>query len=114
QTLSFASLLVVGALASLAAENVAVPIVAPIGTLIFTQLLTNRQALYADYIKSAFAQHAFDWLYYLLPKPTEMDAAASAFIQSATVPTAWPVWTTGLFTIATLALTLRLLERKSF
>jgi len=114
QTLSFASLLVVGALATMAAENVAIPIIAPIGMLIFTQLLVNRQGLYADYIKSKLAQDAFDWLYYILPKCTELDGAASTFIQSSAIAASWPLWTTALFTLVTLTLTLRLLERKSF
>jgi hypothetical protein len=44
----------------------------------------------------------------------ELDAAASAFIQPATVPASWPLWTTSLFTLAALTLTFHLLERKSF
>src|SRR5205823_4313963 len=56
QTLSFGSLLVMGALASVGAETVAVPIIAPISTLILTQMLLTRAGLYEDYVKSKLAQ----------------------------------------------------------
>ena len=82
--------------------------------LVLSQLLMNRQGLYTDYIKSEFAQRALDWLYYVLPKCWELNFAAAAFIQSSAISTSWPLWTTGLFTLATLTLTLWLLERKSF
>jgi hypothetical protein len=114
QTLSFASLLAVGGLASMAGESVAVPLIAPVGMLVLSQLLMNRQGLYTDYIKSQLAQRAFDWLYYILPKCWELNFASATFIQSSAISTSWPLWTTGLFTLATLTLTLWLLERKSF
>ena len=115
QTVGFASLLAIGALVSLAGEGVAGPIIAPVGVLVVTQLILSRGLLYAEgYITSRWARTAIDWLYYVLPKCWELNNTAAAFIQSQTIPSSWPLWTTSLFAVATVTLTLWLLERRSF
>ena len=114
QTFSIAALLAVGALTSVVAERaVAASIIASIGMLFLSMLLRNRDLL-RDYFTSEFARQILDWLYYVVPKYAELNSLASGFIQSSTIATSWPLWTTGLFTLATLALTMWLLERKSF
>ena len=67
-----------------------------------------------QYVTSELERRALDWVYYIFPKCWELTSAAAAFIQSSAISTSWPLWTTGLFTLATLTLTLCLLERKSF
>ncbi len=111
----FASLLSTSALASMAGTGgVALPMMAPIAGFVLSQFLLDRQREVFPYITSEFWRGVIDWLYYIFPKCTELQNAASAFVQSSTLPTSWPVWTTGLFTLATMVTTLWILERKSF
>jgi hypothetical protein len=115
QAFSFTSLLAVAALASTTGEGgVTMPIVAPLGVIGLSGLLYNRSGLYPDYITSELARRALDFLYTIFPKCMELDRTAAAFIQSSSIPTSWPVWTTGLFTLATLAFAGWVLERRSF
>jgi len=114
QTCAFAALLAVGALVSLGGENVAVPIIMPVGLVMLSQYLMGRAALYEDYITSEWLRTAIDWLYYIVPKIMELQFAAASFVQTSSLASSWPLWTTGVFTLATMTLTLWLLERKSF
>jgi ABC-type transport system involved in multi-copper enzyme maturation permease subunit len=114
QTLSFASVLSVAALATLPQKGVALPILSAVGVLSLSPLLLGREETYYEYIKSEFLRRVLDWIYYIMPKCTELDRVAVGFLQNSAVQTSWPLWTTGLFTLSTLVLTLWLLERKSF
>ena len=114
QTFSFASLLSVAALASLPQKGVALPIMAAVAVWGASPMLAQRQANYYDYITSAFGRWIIDWIYYIVPKVAELNGLSSAFLQYSTIQSSWPLWTTGLFTLATMTLTLWLLERKSF
>lgn len=114
-TFSFAAMLSVGALASMTGTGgVAIPIGAPMMMFVVSQYLVERQRILWGYITSEFWRGVIDWLYYIFPKIQELQGAGAAYVQSATLPTSWPVWTTGLFTLVTLATTLWILERKSF
>lgn len=114
-TFVFASLLSSAALASMASEGgVSLAIAAPISAWIISQLLLNREAMLYDYITSELGRRALDWMYYILPKCAELQTAAATFVRASTLPTSWPLWTTGLFTVAMLLATVRVLERKSF
>jgi hypothetical protein len=110
---SFASLIAAGALTSLAGESVAAPIVASMSLLVLSQTLASRDLLY-EYFPSEIGHAFLDWLYYIFPKCMELNSTAASFIQTATISSSWPLWTTGVFIIATMTLTLWLLERKSF
>jgi ABC-type transport system involved in multi-copper enzyme maturation permease subunit len=114
QTLGFASVLSVAALAALPQKGVAFPILSAASVFFLSPLLLVRQETYYDYIKSEFLRRVIDWVYYILPKCREIDTAAVGFLQNSAFQTSWPIWTTGLFTLCTLVLTLWLLERKSF
>ena len=114
QTLGFASVLSVAALATLPQKGVALPILSAFGVWTLSPLLVNREVIYGEYIKSEFLHRVLDWAYYIMPKCMEVDAVAVGFLQNSAIQTSWPVWTTSLFTLSTLVLTLWLLERKSF
>ena len=112
---SFASLLSVGALASMAGTGgVALPIMAPIAGFVLSQFLVDREREIYPYITTQLGRDAVDWLYYIFPKCAELQRASASYVQAATLPSSWPVWTTGLFTLFVLVTTLWILERKSF
>jgi hypothetical protein len=114
-TFTFAALLSIGALASMSGQGgVALPVMAPIAAFTLSQFLMNREQLLYDYITSELGRRCLDWVYYILPKCTEIQNAAAAFVRSSTIPSSWPLWTTGLFTMAALITTMWVLERKSF
>jgi len=114
ETIGFASVLSVAALAALPQKGVALPILSAFGVWSLSPLLMNREVIYGEYIKSEFLHQVLDWVYYIMPKCSEIDTIAIGFLQNSAVQTSWPIWTTGLFTLSCLVLTLWLLERKSF
>ncbi len=115
-TFSFTSLLAIGAFASMVGNEggVAFPIIAPFGGFVLSQLLVTRQQTLYEYFTSEFGRRVVDWIYYVIPKCQELQTAANEYVRSAAVPTSWPIWTSGLFTVATLLVTIWTLERKSF
>ena len=60
------------------------------------------------------ARGAVDWAYRILPKCSELQDLCASFIQSGKIASWWPVWSTGVFTLVVVGLTLWLLHRKSF
>jgi hypothetical protein len=114
ETLSFASILAVSALASLLQRGVALPVITGLGVWYLSPLLAARVENYYPYVQSEAIRRLIDWLYYILPKNAELDRLATTFIQFSSVSVSWPLWTTVLFTICILALAMGLLERKSF
>ena len=114
QTFSFASLLSVAALASLPQKGVALRIMASAAVWASSPLLAARELNYYDFITSAIGRRILDLIYDILPKSSELNALSSRFIQYSTVQTSWPLWSTAVFTLVTLTLTLSLLQRKSF
>jgi hypothetical protein len=114
QTLSFVSILAVAALVSLLQTGVPLPLMAGAGVWYLSPLLAARQENYYPYVTSEVLRAVIDWAYYILPKCSELTRAGSNFIQFSSISTAWPLWTTALFTLGTLLLTIVLLERKSF
>jgi hypothetical protein len=114
QTFSFAALLSIAALASLPQKGVALPIMAAAAIWASSPLLAARELNYYDFVTSEAGRRILDWVYYVLPKSSELNGLSSSFIQYSAVRASWPLWTTGLFTLATLVLTLSILQRKSF
>jgi len=114
-TFGFAAVISVAALTSLAGQGgVALPVMAPVAAFILSQVLVNREQTLYDYVTSEFMRRVLDWIYYVLPKCAELQNAAATFVNSSTLPSSWPIWTTGVFAAATLTLSMWLLERKSF
>jgi ABC-type transport system involved in multi-copper enzyme maturation permease subunit len=112
---TFGSLLAIGALVSMAGEaGVALPILAPVAMFISSQPLLGRDRFLYPLISSDIGRRAVDWLYYLLPKCQELQNAAAEYVRASSLPSSWPVWTTGVFILSSLGLMLWILERKSF
>lgn len=55
-----------------------------------------------------------NWLYYILPKNSELGSAATRYFVLGTITNWMPFWSTGLFIVAILAACYALLRRKSF
>lgn len=114
QTFSFAALLSVAALVTLPQKGVALPVVASAAILLLAPTLAKRQETYYQIFSSHFARGVVDWAYRILPKCSELEDLCASFIQSGKITSWWPVWSTGVFTLAMVGLTLWLLHRKSF
>lgn len=114
QTFSFAALLSVAALASLLQKGAPLPIMASAAIWFFSPLLARRQETYYRIFTSPGARKVIDWTYRILPKCSELSDRCPAFIYHGKLGPWWPFWSTGVFTLAILGLTLWLLERKSF
>lgn len=108
QSFSFAAIFSVCALAALPQRGVALPIIGAIGLLLFSAPLAHRKEMYATLISSQIARDAIDWTYRILPKYSELEDLSRALIKSGTLASSawWPIWSTGVFTIAVLGLTL--------
>jgi ABC-type transport system involved in multi-copper enzyme maturation permease subunit len=114
QMVGFSGVLSVSTLVSLLQKGVALPMMAGIGIWYLSSPLATREETYYPFVKSALGRQILDWVYYILPKCSELDRLGTSYIQFSSIPTLWPLWTTLLFTIGSLALTMMLLERKSF
>jgi len=114
QTFSFAALLSVAALVTLPQKGVALPVIAATALWVLSPSLAKRQETYYQLFSSHFAREVVDWAYRILPKCSELEDLCVSFIQSDKIASWWPVWSTGLFMISILGLTLWLLRRKSF
>jgi hypothetical protein len=81
-------------------------------------LLSPSLAMRRETFYRIFSSHAargiVDWAYRILPKCSELEELCVSFVQGGTIASWWPLWSTGMFTLAVLGLTLWLLERKSF
>jgi ABC-type transport system involved in multi-copper enzyme maturation permease subunit len=109
-TLSFASLLSVGALASLSQRGVSLPILGSVAIWLFSPVLAHR----GEMKFWPWVLEAFDWAYRILPKCDELSGLASAYMKNGQITAWWPVWSTSVFTVVVLGFTLWSVERKSF
>ncbi|HEX4004209.1 MAG TPA: hypothetical protein VHX36_16275 [Candidatus Acidoferrales bacterium] len=114
QTFSFMALLSVAALVTLPQKGVALPIIASVALWILSPSLAMRQETYYRLFSSHVARGIVDWFYRLLPKCSELEDICMSLIHGGGIASWWPVWSTGVFTLVTIGLTLWLLERKSF
>ena len=114
QTFSFAALLSVAALVTLPQKGVALPIIAAVAVWVLSPSLAKRQETYYQLFSSHFARGIVDWAYRILPKCSELEGLCAAFIQTGRIASWWPLWSTGVFTLAVFGVTLWLLQRKSF
>ena len=114
QTFSFAALLAVAALATLPQRGAALPLIASAAIWVLSPSLAMRQDTFYRIFSSHLARGAIDWAYRILPKCSELEDMCVAYIERGTITAAWPIWSTGLFTVAVLGTALWALERKSF
>jgi ABC-type transport system involved in multi-copper enzyme maturation permease subunit len=114
QTFSFAALLAASALATLPQRGVALPVIAAAAIWLLTPSLAMRQQTFYRILSSHLARGIIDGAYRILPKCSELEDLCISFVQQGTIQSWWPVWSTAVFTVLALGLTLWLLERKSF
>jgi len=113
QTFSFAALLSVAALTALSQKGVAIPIIASVAIWVLSPSLAKREETFYQLFSSRAVREIVDWAYRILPKCSELEDLCVFFLHSK-IGSWWPVWSTGLFTISILGLTIWLLHRKSF
>jgi hypothetical protein len=114
ESLAFLALLSVAALACLPQKGSTLPMITTVVVWVATPGLAARKVTYYPYLPSGLAHRAVDAAYYVFPKCTQLDDAASLFIARGTIVSWQPIWSTAVFAIVVLVLTLWLLERKSF
>jgi hypothetical protein len=114
QTFSFAALLAVAALVTLPQKGVALPIIASVAVSVLSPSLAMRREIYYRLFSSHAARGIVDWVYRVLPKCSELEDMCVSLIRSGTIASWWPLWSTAVFTLAAIGLTLWLVERKSF
>lgn len=112
--LSFAALLALMALISMAHASQAVPITFAILYTAMAPMLAFREHVLYDIIKAKWAHWLIDWIYRILPKTHELGQMASVYLQTGAIKEWWPVWSSGLFILGALALSCWLMHRKSF
>jgi hypothetical protein len=114
QTFGFAALLAVAALVTLPQKGVALPVIAAAAIWLLTPSLATRQETFYRIFSSDLMRGIVDWIYRILPKCAELEDLCISFVQGRTITSWWPIWSTGVFTLIVLGLTLWLLDRKSF
>ncbi|MGA2716966.1 MAG: hypothetical protein ABSG41_28095 [Bryobacteraceae bacterium] len=114
QTFSFAALLSAAALATLPQKGVTLPIMASVAIWVLSPSLAMRQEAYYRIFNSHLARTIVDWVYRILPKCSELEDLCISLVQGGRITSWWPIWSTGVFTLAVLSLTLWQLSRKSF
>jgi len=114
QTFSFAALLAVTALVTLPQKGVALPLIASAAIWLLSPSLAMRQETFYRIFSSHIARGTIDWAYRILPKCSELEDLCMSFVERGVIVSSWPIWSTGLFTLAILGMTVWMLERKSF
>jgi ABC-type transport system involved in multi-copper enzyme maturation permease subunit len=114
ETLSMAALLSVAALVALPQKGVTLPIIASVAIWILSPALANRQATFYRLFASHGMREIVDGAYHILPKCSELVDVSGSFIEIGKITSWQPIWSTGFFALTVLAITVWLLERKSF
>ena len=113
ETLGFASLMSLAALASMTRSGAALPIMLAVFVDILSPVLANREKGLFSLVTSPGWRGFTTWTYRILPKPFDLVTASTDYIQYRTHGTWFPFWSTGLFIIVMMGLTMWLLHRKS-
>jgi ABC-type transport system involved in multi-copper enzyme maturation permease subunit len=113
QVFGFAALMAIAALTCMTRTGVSLPIIAAIVVDFFSPILANRGHTLFMLITSDWARGLINWIYRIMPKNSEIVGASESYLQFHNMGTSWPFWSTGVFIVATLGLTMWLLHRKS-
>jgi hypothetical protein len=113
ETLGFASLMALATWASLSRTGAALPIMLAVFMYLFTPVLANRKQMLFQLITSPGWQGVFNWAYRILPKPSEIMGSATNYIQFGAISNWFPFWTTGLFIVAMMGISIWMLHRKN-
>jgi ABC-type transport system involved in multi-copper enzyme maturation permease subunit len=113
QVFAFAALMALAALACMSRTGAALPIMLAVLVDILSPVLAFREHGLFQVITSDFWRGVINWIYRILPKDVEIVGAAQNYIQYHKLGPWWPFWSTGVFIVVTLGLTMWLLHRKS-
>ena len=113
ESLGFDSLMALATWASLTRTGAALPIMLAVFMYLFTPVLANRQQMLFQLISSPGWQGVFNWAYRILPKPSELMGSATNYIQFGHISNWFPFWSTGVFIVAMMGLTIWMLHRKN-
>ena len=113
ETLGFASLMSLAALASMTRSGAALPIMLAVFVDILSPVLANREKGLFSLVTSPGWRGIITWAYRLLPKPFDLVTASTDYIQYGTHGTWFPFWSTGVFTVVVMGLTMWMLHRKN-
>jgi ABC-type transport system involved in multi-copper enzyme maturation permease subunit len=113
QVFGFAALMALAALVCTTRTGVALPIILAVLVDFLSPFLANRDKTFFFFITSDWARGIINWVYRILPKNSEIVGTSESYLQFHTLGHSWPYWSTGVFIVATLGLTMWLLHRKS-
>jgi hypothetical protein len=113
ETLGFAALMALAAFAALTRTGASLPIMIAIFVDILSPVLANRENGLFTLITSHFWRAVITWTYRIFPKPYELVNAATGYIQFGTHGSWFSFWTTGVFIVAMMGITIWMLHRKN-
>nr|HEV7955348.1 hypothetical protein [Candidatus Acidoferrales bacterium] len=113
ESLGFASLMSLAAFASLTRTGAALPIMLAIFVDILSPVLADREQGLFSLITASWARGLINWIYRILPKPFGLLNAATGYIQFGSIKDWFPFWTTGVFIVALMGITMWMLHRKN-
>jgi len=113
EALGFASLMALAAYASMTRTGAALPIMIAVFVDLLSPVLANREHGLFTLISSNFWRGVLTWAYRILPKPYDLVQASTNYIQYGTHCTWLAFWSTGLFVVVMMGLTMWTLHRKS-
>ena len=109
---SFISLVAIMALVAIQRNGPAPAIIIAFLQVAISAVLSNRDQLYNAFTSNWFRQ-SMDFTYYILPKNADLSTMATRFFNNGAIASWMPLWSTVLFTVAILGLTIWQLQRKS-
>ena len=113
ETLGFASLMSLAVFASLTRTGASLPIMLAIFVDILSPVLANREQGIFTIVTSNWGRGILNWAYRILPKSSELVNAATGYIQFGSIKNWFPFWTTGVFTVVVLGISMWMLHRKN-
>ena len=84
-----------------------------IGAFILSPFLARRDTTFYRMFNWKGSRWLIDWVYRILPKTSEIAGQALTYIQDHKIESWWPFWSTGVFIVVTMGLTIWMLHRKN-
>jgi hypothetical protein len=113
ETLGFAALMSLAVFASLTRTGASLPIMLAIFVDILAPVLASREQGLFTFVTSSWGRGILNFTYKVLPKSSELVGAATGYIQFGSIKDWFPFWTTGLFTVVVLGISIWMLHRKN-
>jgi hypothetical protein len=114
ETFGFVALLSVIALAALMQKGITLPIIGSVAIWLLSPLLRQRHEVFYPILPWRASRWVVDGMYLILPKCADIESLCSHFVRTGSIASWSPLWSTGIFACALMALSVWLLERKSF